>query len=194
LGNSDDFDQESPNNIPSARKGFGYTQDQNFFYLFGSGSNYGDLWRFNPSTENWAWISGSTYTEAIQGSGTSTTTFSATNYPSGRDKPMLFPSSTGKRIRVFGGFGHSQNGGTDYLMSFFEFDTDLKQWRMLTPYQNSGTVPVYNSDFRVFSSGNIPYTSWEGSPFIRERSSGLDQLYILGGWSGYSNTKYFFLH
>lgn len=53
---------EGPLNTPGGRMTYGKWKDvTGNFWLFGGRSTgaYNDLWRYNPSTNNWAWISGS---------------------------------------------------------------------------------------------------------------------------------------
>src|SRR6185295_4560425 len=51
---------DSLNSPPSFYEACEWTDQQGNFWLFGgrATSDYGDLWKFNPSINQWAWIKG----------------------------------------------------------------------------------------------------------------------------------------
>lgn len=63
-GNYGTLGVEHPNNLPSARSSYtNWTDNSGNFWLFGGGDvlgngEFNDMWRFNPSTNNWTWMGG----------------------------------------------------------------------------------------------------------------------------------------
>ncbi|MEO5571492.1 MAG: kelch repeat-containing protein [Bacteroidia bacterium] len=82
---------ESPANTPGARGSYGHWKDSDGkFWFFGGNTNYGnqssncnDLWKYNPVTNNWKWMGGSTTVNAAGVYGTKCVTSSA-NIPGAR--------------------------------------------------------------------------------------------------------------
>jgi len=111
-----------PANIPGQRfAAVGWADPSGNFWLFGgmywistgvgsaTGANYSDLWEYNPSSNQWTWMSGSnqidqagTYgTEGIASSG---------NAPGGRFSSVSWTDSHGN-LWLFGGYGAGGFGG-----------------------------------------------------------------------------------
>lgn len=80
---------EDPANVPSSRATYTHWTDGggNFWcfggYEFGSSINLNDMWRYNPSTNNWTWMNGSSVGNALGVYGTQCVADSL-NTPGGR--------------------------------------------------------------------------------------------------------------
>jgi N-acetylneuraminic acid mutarotase len=104
-------------NVPGGRfHPTSWTDASGNFWLFG-GYGYdshgmsgvlNDLWKFNPASDEWAWMSGSSTVGAYGGQfgvyGTLGTP-AATNVPGGRDYPTSWRDASGN-LWLFGGFGY----------------------------------------------------------------------------------------
>jgi hypothetical protein len=134
-----------------------------------------DIWTYNVSSGNWAWMDGNTYSDGFQFGSAPSLSFSSTAYPEGRNCALMFPSSSGNRIRIFGGYSH----GNSYSNDFWEYDFTIKSWRTLLS-DTGGNIPIYGN-FREFSSSNMPGSSYCGMKFYQLRSDDRDQLYYTGG-------------
>ena len=109
------FGQFHSGNIPGARAGaVSWIDGSGNFWLFG-GSGYdgvgtngylSDLWEFNPSSMQWAWMSGSHYANGYGTCGTMGTP-SVYNHPGARSNPVSWEDKDGN-LWLFGGTGYAQ--------------------------------------------------------------------------------------
>jgi hypothetical protein len=111
----------STSNVPGARRGaIAWTDASGMFWLFGGdgeGSNpdvcclsANDLWRYNPATGAWAWISGSRYDQIMTPAGVYGTqgVASVGNVPGGRTNGAAWVDSMGN-LWLFGGYAYMSN-------------------------------------------------------------------------------------
>jgi N-acetylneuraminic acid mutarotase len=123
----------SSNNLPGSRAGTTTWTDHNGnFWLYGghgydSALNEGslnDLWKFNPSTGQWAWMSGSNMANGPSSYGTKGEA-SASNVPSARGDASAWVDSS-DNLWLFGGDGFDANGNGGEL-------DDLWRWQPAQP-------------------------------------------------------------
>jgi hypothetical protein len=134
-----------------------------------------DLWMYNITSNQWSWLSGQTFVPGISAPGTSITSSFSTGVPSGRMRTVLFPSSSGQRIRLFG--GNSALEG--YRNDLIEFDINLLQWRQLAA--NLATNTGVFGSLGDFSPSTFPALAWQMNSMFYLREDNLDQLYVFGG-------------
>jgi N-acetylneuraminic acid mutarotase len=178
-------------NIPSGRSNAtGWTDSSGNFWLFGGqGWNTGmydiyfnDLWEFNPSTNEWAWMGGSntvgsdcTLTSELnaqQGCGLpgvygTLGLPSAGNSPGSRSKASSWTDKSGN-FWLFGGQGYDAGVHNSDLNDIWVFNPSMKEWAWMGGTQNQigcqtiGVYPICNGPFGVYgtlkspSGGNIP--------------------------------------
>lgn len=115
----------SINNIPGARHFAVSWKDSlgNFWLFGGSGydwaGNFGalnDLWKFDPISRQWAWMSGSNTRDQI---GTYGTLGDPTNVPGNRDVAVSWTNASG--LWLFGGQGVDAIGFPGYYNDFWHF-------------------------------------------------------------------------
>jgi len=127
-------------NVPSGRsQAVSWTDRQGNLWLFG-GKGYdfigtlgylNDLWKFNPSTREWAWVGGSN-TIGCSGCGmpgiygTETQADSA-NIPGGRNQAIGWTDSDGD-LWLMGGNGFDSAGTYGPLNDMWEFLPSTQQW------------------------------------------------------------------
>jgi N-acetylneuraminic acid mutarotase len=99
--------------------GDGYDANDSFGYL-------NDLWEFNPTTNQWAWISGSNL-RAQNGVYGTVGVAAAGNVPGARFYPQTWIDSN-NNLWLLGGDGRDENGNSSYLNDFWEFNTTTKLW------------------------------------------------------------------
>jgi N-acetylneuraminic acid mutarotase len=138
-------------NTPGARSGaVGWTDNSGHFWLFGgygydavSKEDYlSDLWEFNPSTRQWAWMGGSHYADTPGSYGTVGVP-SVNTHPGGRSGEVGWVDKSGN-FWLFGGYGYAAWGDTTYLNDMWEFNPGTLQWTWTTGYNGPGTaVGVY---------------------------------------------------
>lgn len=98
---------ENPANTPGARWVYAHWKDSqdNLWIMGGSGSSAGylnDLWRYNPITNNWAWMSGSNFANATSVYGTMCDS-SAASVPGARFENRSVVTDQNGNFWLFGG-------------------------------------------------------------------------------------------
>ena len=148
-------------NIPGSRYGaVSWTDSNGNFWLFGgygfdSGGNYGslnDLWEFNPTTNEWTWMGGSSTIAGATGIYGSIGVAAPGNVPSGRQYAAGWTDGNGN-FRMLGGVSDS------FLNDLWEFNPSSKEWTWIggssTVGANGGQPGVYGS-LGVAAAGNAP--------------------------------------
>jgi N-acetylneuraminic acid mutarotase len=138
----------APGNVPGGRSdGVSWTDRSGHLWLFGgygidAGGNLGylnDLWEFNPSTNEWAWMGGSS---TLAGEGSvygSLGTPAAGNVPGGRSSAVSWVDGIG-RLWLFSGLGHDASGALGYLNDVWEFDPSTQLWAWMGGSSTIGNV------------------------------------------------------
>ena len=109
------------------------------FWLFGGGGldstetfgSLNDLWEFDPSTEEWTWVSGSntiaTFNGGQPGAYGQLGTPTATNTPGGRSGALGWTDANGN-LWLFGGAGFDAAGTDGNLNDLWEFNPSTREW------------------------------------------------------------------
>ncbi len=132
----------APMNIPGARDyPSAWTDKDGNFWLFGGAGfdvngKWGalnDLWKFNPTTNEWAWMGGSNIVPVnsldvgLPGVYGTSGTPAVGNVPGSRDMAMSWTDKDGN-LWLFGGFGSDANGKIAYLNDLWEFNPTTIEW------------------------------------------------------------------
>jgi N-acetylneuraminic acid mutarotase len=179
-----------------------WTDSSGHLWLFGGGATYenvksvtlNDLWEFNPSTNEWAWMSGSSTVGSncflITGDGESFCgqpgvygtlgTPAPGNTPGGRAAATSWTDSSGN-LWLFGGSGFDANGTYVSLNDLWEFNPSTDEWTWMggsSTVAEGGVAPGVYGTLGTLAAGNIPggrdsATSWTDS-------SG--NLWLFGGY------------
>jgi N-acetylneuraminic acid mutarotase len=155
----------SANNVPGGRSSAAsWTDADGNFWLFGgpgcdSASTQAllnDLWKFDPSTNEWAWMGGSStalYTAygapgiyGIQG------VASAANVPGGRFVSGGWTDSSGN-LWLFGGEGYDSVGARGYLNDLWEFNPSTNQWTWISGSRTLGNSNCYQPGIECSQPG-----------------------------------------
>jgi N-acetylneuraminic acid mutarotase len=117
--------------------------------------DYNDLWKFNPSTNQWTWISGSETPEepGIYGiMGTSSTD----NVPGARSYSISWMDSSGN-LWLFGGTGYdsSESGAYGALNDLWKFNPLTGEWTWISGSNEADQPGAYGSK-NTPSVANIP--------------------------------------
>jgi hypothetical protein len=144
-----------------------------------------DLWEFNPSTSQWAWMGGSSTAGSNDGRpgvyGTLGTP-AAGNVPGGRSGASSWTDSSGN-LWLFAGGGNDANNNLGYLNDLWEFSPSTNQWawmggsNVLSCRDDCGQSGVYGT-LETPAAGNIPGGRDSASSWTD--SSG--NLWLFGGW------------
>lgn len=106
--------------------------DGNFWLFGGYGydatvcDNLNDLWKFNPSNNQWTWVSGDNSINQLPVYGTQGTA-NAANKPGARYVSSAWTDPNGE-LWLFGGYGYDANGGNGYLNDFWKYSPYTNTW------------------------------------------------------------------
>ena len=173
-------------NVPGGRDSMSAWIDASGnFWIFGGEINYtsggtawfNDLWKFNPSTKLWAWMSGSSSTGQSGVYGTKGTP-AAGNVPGSRDNTSNWTDSSG-HLWLFGG---TNNGGSTYLNDLWEFNTSTSQWAWMDGGSTTDQSGVYGT-LGTPAAANTPGSQLEGANVTDINGN----LWLFGGY-GYDST------
>jgi N-acetylneuraminic acid mutarotase len=149
-------------NTPGGRQGpVSWTDSSGHFWLFGGyafdgNGNPGfpnDLWEYNPSTNEWAWMSGSNTIDQPGVYGTLRTP-AATNVPGGRSNSVSWTDSSGN-LWLFGGYYQDSTVGVVYLNDLWEYNPTTNQWAWMSGGNTYDQPSVYGTQGTP-ASGNTP--------------------------------------
>jgi len=167
--------QGTPNagNHPGARSsGVAWTDASGVAWLFGGIGQMGelnDLWRYDPATGIWAWMSGSNTGGAASVYGTQGVP-DAANVPSARIYSMASSDAEGN-LWLFGG------DDTDSLNDLWKFNTATNQWTWVSGKNGGGGTATYGT-LGVDTPGSVPGA--RTSALIWTGNAG--DLWLLGGF------------
>jgi N-acetylneuraminic acid mutarotase len=175
----------SASNIPGARYGStGWSDASGNFWLFGgSGFNntnnvglLNDLWRYNPSTNQWAWMGGTNLLDVSGVYGTLSVP-SSTNLPGGRTSAQSWIDATGN-VWLFGGTGFDANSiNNDFLNDLWKYNPATNQWTWVKGSNVILQTGMYGT-LGVANSANTP-GSREGCKIWLDGNS---NVWLFGGY------------
>lgn len=149
-------------NGPGGRYGgVGWTDSKGDLWLFGgwgcdsatsgypSGYCYfNDVWEFNPSSNEWAWMGGS-QTVDQQGVYGTLGTPAAGNIPGGRENAVSWTDSKGN-FWLFGGYGYDSAGTLCFLSDLWQMNPATGEWAWMG---GSSTIPYDSGQSGVCNGG-----------------------------------------
>ena len=195
----------SSQNIPGARSGASsWTDSQGNLWIFG-GDGYStvdspdngplnDVWEFNSSSRQWAWMGGSKYTGQAGAYG-QLGVFASSNMPGARLEAASWMDLNG-HVWVFGGYGYDAAGQYEELNDLWEFDPTKNQWAWMGgsnapvtsifcesgAFACSGAPGVYGA-LGVPAPGNIPGSRYNTAHWVDKKGN----LWLFGGTGEDSN-------
>lgn len=172
-------------NFPGGRGwALSWTDSTGKFWLFGGigsdaagGWGYlNDLWRFDPSTKQWAWISGSSTIGPREGR---PGVYGTLGRPSAENVPGARVAAAGwidsdDNLWLFGGSGFDGNDSSVYFNDLWKFDPSISQWTWIGGSDTYTQCTIFCSQPGVYgtqgtpAAGNVPggrmdATSWTDS-------------------------------
>lgn len=176
--------QPSIGNTPGGRNAAaGWTDNAGNLWLFGGNGFDGagadgllnDLWKFDPSTDEWTWMGGSAIVgdscpQQVAGEYCGKPRVYGTqgepapgNVPGGRQWPTYWTDKNG-HFWLFGGEGFDGNGVLGYLDDLWEYDPSTHEWTWVGGHNAFpglfGGFPAVNSALGIPSPQNWPGTRW----------------------------------
>ena len=160
----------APGNVPGAREGAGaWVDNDGNFWLFG-GNGYplagegdlNDLWKFDPTANEWAWMSGSNSCQVglcnWPGVYGTLGTPAAGNTPGSRELTVTWTNQDGT-LWLFGGTGSDANNLIGFLNDFWKFDPVASEWTWMggssIVVPGHATAGVYGT-LGSPAAGNLP--------------------------------------
>lgn len=181
----------APANIPGGRAAaVSWTDNNGKLWLFG-GDGYdsagrlgllNDLWSFDPTTNQWTWMSGSNAAGTNGGQAGTYGTLNvpaAANNPGGRKSAVSWTDRNGK-LWLFGGTGFDSTGGKGDLNDLWEFDPSISRWSWMSGSNVVGAQAQYTG-FRSFNAANAP-----GARTYAVAWTASGNLWLFGGAAHYS--------
>jgi N-acetylneuraminic acid mutarotase len=140
------------NNKPGARQyAATWTDNSGKLWMFGghgydatSGPNLlNDLWKYDPATNTWTWVSGDNSISQFGVYGTLGVSAS-TNKPGAREGAAVWKDNTGL-IWLFGGSGLAASAGSGRLNDLWKYDPIANQWTWVSGDNSIGHGGVYGT-------------------------------------------------
>ena len=143
-----------------------------------SNKNLNDLWEYNPTTNNWRWLKGSSTGNQLGTYGTQGVTTN-NNTPGGRVYGVAWCTNVGK-IYIFGGDGLDIESHFGSFNDLWEYNPITNNWTWLKGSNLIDITGVYGSQGTP-SMNNIP-----GGRDVSSSCAIDNKLYLIGG-GGYDN-------
>lgn len=181
-------------NVPGGRFGaVSWTDSSGSLWLFGgegfdsTGTVHmlNDLWKFNPATKLWCWVSGGKIGDSDGNYGTQGVA-GATNVPGGRYGAYSWTDANGN-LWLFGGEGINLSGlsVTNWYNDLWMFNPATSQWTWVTG-SNTFSAPGVYGTLGLEAAGNVPGARYFGAQWI-DRSG---NLWLFGG-AGFDASRTF---
>lgn len=148
----------SVGNIPGARHGgVAWVDASNNFWLYagygypalGGDGHLNDLWKYDPVTNQWAWMKGSKLINTIGNYGPKGVALPS-NVPGGREFPAMWKDPAGA-VWIFGGGGYPSTSSPGHLNDLWRFNMTTNNWvyqngtNLVNQFGNTGTLGVPSS-------------------------------------------------
>jgi N-acetylneuraminic acid mutarotase len=190
-------------NVPGGRdSAMGWTDSSGNFWLFGgqgydsgitdpnNAGSLNDLWKFDPSSNEWAWMGGSNTLPCNSACGRDGVYGtlgipSGGNMPGGRDSAIGWTDNSGN-FWLFGGEGFASTGPSGLLTDLWKFTPSTNEWVWMGGPTTVGTCirifvcgwPGVYGALGVPSTENIPGSRDKGESWIDHEGD----LWLLGGY------------
>lgn len=117
------------------------------FWLFGglssAGPSYNDLWKYNPNTGEWTWVSGDNTGNALPFYGAQGFSHPS-NKPGARYGAASWTDPSGN-FWLYGGTGYDVNGSIGNLNDLWKFNTTTNEWIWMNGNTTLASGAVYGS-------------------------------------------------
>jgi N-acetylneuraminic acid mutarotase len=149
------------------------------FWVFGgwdiSSNRYNDLWKYNPGTGQWTWISGDNTTNVTGVHGTKGTP-AATNKPGSRYGTIEWTDASGN-FWIHGGYGIDGAGNVGYLDDLWKYNPTTNEWTWMSGDNTRNITGVYGTKGTA-AAANKPGGRYYGANGIDASGN----LWLLGGY------------
>ena len=171
----------SPENKPGGREAPATWQDSygNFWLLGGFGlgesgvGNLNDLWKYDPSSNQWTWVKGDKTNDLLGVYGTQGIPSSG-NKPGARHGAVSWTDPFGN-FYLMGGFGYGETG-SGYLNDLWKYNPSTNQWTWVKGEKSPNQFGVYGT-LGTPSIGNTPGTRYLSVSWIDDDFN----FWLMGG-------------
>ncbi len=179
-----DQNQAASDNVPGSRDAsVAWIDAGGTLWLFGGyGFDYAgylgqlnDLWKFNPSTLQWTWVSGGKKYNRYGHYGVQNEADSS-NVPGGRNLAVSWLDADGN-FWLFGGNGIETTGDLGHLNDLWKFDPTSRDWTWVAGGTTINPSGVYGTKGTA-DAANIPGGREAAVPWIDASGA----LWLFGGW------------
>ena len=176
----------APQNVPPGRLGAAtWTDKGGNLWLFG-GTGYdpaansiglllNDLWEFNPTLHEWAWVGGSKSADSPGVYGTLGVPAPG-NIPGGRSGAIAWTDTDGN-FWLFGGSGSSATGNSGDLNDLWEYRPGSHEWAWVGGSKSADNGPGVYGTLGALAPGNIPGGRQEAVSWTDPKGN----LWLFGG-------------
>jgi N-acetylneuraminic acid mutarotase len=139
-----------PTNVPATRlSAISWNDNAGDLWLMGGSerdsagapSFLNDLWKYNTSTSQWTWVSGSNTTDSIGVYGSMGTADPA-NVPGARAAAISWSDSAGN-LWLMGGYGRDTNGVMGRMNDLWKYNKATSKWTWISGSNTFGSFGVY---------------------------------------------------
>jgi N-acetylneuraminic acid mutarotase len=180
----------APGNVPGARSNtVSWTDASGNFWLFGGGGVdstggfvlFNDVWEYSPSSGEWAWMGGSSSTDASGVYGTEGVP-SAANVPGARSGSVVWKDANGN-VWLFGGYGYdSGTAAYGYYNDLWEYSPSSGQWTWM------GGSSTFNASGAYGTQGTAAGSNAPGARYAAVSWTDSNGNFWLFGGYGYDST------
>jgi hypothetical protein len=173
-------------NTPGGRQGFiSWTDDQGNFWLFGDGGQVNDVWKYDPASGQWTWVSGPYFGACTNDPQDCWPTYGTLGVPDPADipPPLVFASGfTGSdgNLWLIGGMGLDANQLFGPLNALWKYDPLKNEWTQMsgsTAFTNNVAFPAVYGSKGVPAKSNTPGSITEPETW----STADGNLWVYGG-------------
>ena len=153
----------APDNAPGGRiYAASWTDKQGNFWLFGgagyisnvvTSADLNDLWKYNPTTNQWTWVSGANVAKTNGVYGMKAIP-SPSNMPGAREGAVSWRDAAGA-LWLFGGYGYGSAGGLADLNDLWKYEPARDAWTWISG-DDVGSSPGAYGEPGIPASGNVP--------------------------------------
>jgi gliding motility-associated-like protein len=171
-------------NTPGGRRGStGWMDKQGKFWLYGGVARsdlYSDLWKYDPLTNQWAWISGSEATN-VEPQYKEKGVPDAEANPGSRTLASGWADTDGN-LWLFGGNGYDRRSGANPLNNLWKYSIATNEWTFVKGESSINPTAVYGTQ-DVVAIGNQPGGMSNSAGWKDQEGN----LWIFGGQSADGN-------
>lgn len=163
---------ESSTNAPGARtNSVMWCDGDGNIWLFGGwgvdvNGHFGrlnDMWRFNTTTKEWAFIKGSKYRNQ-NGTYNQLSVPNSASTPGGRNRAITAVDNSGN-LWLYGGYGYASSGGEGGLSDLWHFNVSTKTWTWMGGSSSTWEWHSWSTK-KTYVASSVPGTRWEGGATV----------------------------